>query len=72
MFRDLFPGLESYKLGTIYHSTFHEKIPDQHTAEGDCRAMQRLLGTASVKLVRDKLFKYRESWDSIKKRCMKS
>ena len=67
--KELFPYLYDYKLGTVYQSTFHEPIPDQHTAMGDCRAMQRLLGTGSEKLIRDKLFKHRESFDCIVKRC---
>lgn len=72
VFKELFPNLSNYKLGTIYEDTFKEPIPDQHTALQDCRAMQRLLGTASEKLVRDKLFKYRESFDCVVKRCMKT
>ncbi len=71
VFKELFPKLSNYKLGTIYEDTFHHEIPDQHTALADCRAMQRLLGTASEKLVRDKLFKSRESWDCIVKRAFK-
>ena len=71
VFRDLHPGLENYKLGSVYHNAFKENIPDQHTAEGDVRAMQRLLGTASPEMAREKLLMYSESWDCIVKRCMK-
>ena len=70
VFKELFPGLENYKLGTIYSDAFKEKIPDQHTALADCKAMHRLLGCAHHKLVRDKLFKYRESFDCVIKRCL--
>jgi len=71
VFKELIPGLGNYQLGTVFEKLFKEPIPDQHTALGDCRAMQRLLGTASEKLVRDKLFKHRESFDCVVKRCFK-
>lgn len=71
VFKELFPNLFNYKLGTIYEDTFHHAIPDQHTALSDCKAMQRLLSTASEKLVRDKLCKHRESIDCVVKRCYK-
>lgn len=72
VFKELFPHLSDYKLGTIYYDTFNEPIPDQHTALADVKAMQRLLDTASPKLIRDKLFKHRESFDTIVKRCFKT
>ena len=71
VFKELFPGLGNYKLGNVFENAFKEPIPDQHTALADCRAMQRLLGCADKKLVRDKLYKYRESFDAIVKRCLK-
>jgi len=71
VFKELFPGLENYKLGTIYSDAFKEQIKDQHTALGDCKAMLRLLGCASHQMVRDKLFKHRESFSAVIKRCFK-
>jgi DNA polymerase III alpha subunit (gram-positive type) len=71
VFKELFKGCNDYKLGTIYQEQFHEKIPDQHTALSDCKAMHRLLGCGDHKLVRDKMFKYRESFDCVLKRCYK-
>jgi len=70
-FKELFPGCSNYKLGTIYETQFKEPIEGQHTALHDCQAMRALLEEKDHKLVRDKLFKYRESFDSIIKRCFK-
>ena len=71
VFKDLMPRLNNYKLGTIYETAFHEPIPDAHTALADCRAMQRLLGTADPQRARSTLFKFRESFDAVLKRCFK-
>ena len=71
VFKELFPGLENYKLGTIFSEAFKERIPGQHTALCDCRAMNRLLGCGNHKLVRDKLWKHRESFSAVIKRCLK-
>ena len=60
-----------YKLGTIYSEIFKEPIEGQHTALADVKAMQRLLGCGNHKLVRDKLFKFREPFDCVLKRCAK-
>ena len=71
VYKELYKDCSDYKLGTIYFDSFKEKIPDQHTALGDCKAMLRLLGGGNHKLIRDKLFKYRESFSAVIKRCMK-
>ena len=71
VFKELYTDCSDYKLGTIYFDSFKEKIPNQHTGLGDCKAMLRLLGCGDPKLVRDKLFKYRESFSAVIKRCLK-
>ena len=69
IFKKLVPDAPDGKLGSIYKHLFHEAIPDQHTALADCEAMERIVGTADYKLVCDYVFKERESWDSVTKRC---
>jgi len=70
-FKELYPGCTDYKLGTIYETQFKEVIEGQHTALADCQAMRELFQYKDHKLVRDKLFKYREPFDCIIKRCLK-
>lgn len=70
-FKELYPKLKDYKLGTIYETQFKEPIEGQHTALSDCKAMLRLLQKKDHRLVRDKLFKYREAFDVVIKRCFK-
>jgi len=69
IFKKLVPDSQNNKLGTIYKHLFHTDIKDQHTALADCEAMERILGCADSKIVCDYIFKERESWDSVIKRC---
>lgn len=72
-YKELYPGLSNYKLGTIFATAFpREDFKDQHTALVDAAAMARVCREHNWKLVRDKIIKYAGSLDNLAKRCVKN
>ena len=72
VFKTLFPDAPKTSLGGYYaHVTGKENIPDAHTALGDARALKVLCEAANQKELWDEIEKHKESWESVRKRCLR-
>ena len=72
VFKTLFPDAKKTSLaGYFEHVTGKDSIPDAHTALGDARALKVICDTVEEDLLWQEIEQHQESWDSVRKRCLK-
>lgn len=72
LFKAEFPNLASYSMESVHTHVFGQPVPSAHNALDDCKGMANIIQKIQDKKKIEKWMReHRESFDSVRKRCLK-